>query len=170
MTNEKLKKIEFIARICSLIAIPFLIAIFGWIIQSKIEDKSLSKEYVQIAVSILNSQVKSPERNSLRDWAVEILVQNTPIKFSDQALHALRSGSPLNPIEVKVPIAIPCFSKLPDKPDLITDNELKKLNSSSFVSALHVDRLERQGYELELEAVLNACLGTFDLTKLTPPR
>jgi hypothetical protein len=160
MTHEKLEKIELIARISSFIAIPFLIAVFGWLIQSRIEERSLSKEYVQIAVSILNSQEKSPEHNTLRDWAVEILVQNTPIKFSEQALHALQSGSPLNPIEVKVPISVPCIVDLPVSPSFITDEELKKLKDGNFVSALHVDRMKRQDYEAELEAVLIACRGT----------
>ena len=159
MTNEKLKKIELIARICSFIAVPFLIAIFGWFIQSKIEEKSLSKEYVQIAVSILNSQEKSPERGYLRDWAVEILVQNTPIKFSELALNALKSGSPLNPVQVKIPIPVSCITVSPVRPDFITDEELKKMKDGNFVSAPHLDRMKRQSYELELEAILIACMG-----------
>lgn len=157
MIKEKLEKIELTSRICSYIAVPLLIATFGWIIQSEINDKSLRKEYVQIAVSILNSQEKSPERSSLRDWAVEMLVQNSPIKFSEPALRALKSGSPLIPIEVKIPVAVSCVKFIPKKPVFTTDAELAKIKDGNFVTALHLDRLKRQSYEAELEAILAGC-------------
>jgi hypothetical protein len=169
MNKEKLEKIELISRICSYIAVPLLIAAFGWIIQSEINEKSLRKEYVQIAVSILNSQEKSPERSYLRDWAVKVLVQNSPIKFSEPALRALQSGSPLNPVEIKIPIPVSCITQLPARPYFITDEELEKMKDGNFVTALNLDRLKRQSYELELEAILTACLETSSLTKPTPP-
>ena len=155
MIKEKLEKIELISRICSYVAVPLLIATFGWIIQSEINDKSVRKEYVQIAVSILNSQEKSPERGSLRDWAVEMLVQNSPIKFPEPALRALKSGSPL--ISVKIPVVVSCVKFIPKKPLFTTDAELAKIKDGNFVTALHLDRLKRQNYEAELEAILAGC-------------
>lgn len=136
-----------------------LIAAFGWIIQSEINDKSLRKEYVQIAVSILNSQEKSPEHSALRDWAVEILSQNSPIKFSEPALRALKSGSPLTPIEVKFPLQSHALNLPPKKPVFTTEAELAKIKDGNFVTTPHLDRLKRQSYEAELEAILAGCIA-----------
>lgn len=61
-------------------------------------------------------------------------------------------------IEVSVPIAVPCFDTLPEKPKLISNEELIKLKSGNFVYALWADRLARISYENELEALLLGCV------------
>ena len=60
--------------------------------------------------------------------------------------------------EVKIPIIVPCVKYSPVKPNLITDAELLKMIDGNFVTALHLDRLKRQSYEAELEAVLAGCV------------
>jgi hypothetical protein len=44
---------ETIAKILSLIAIPIVLAIVGWLVQSSLSDRSASQEYVKLSVSIL---------------------------------------------------------------------------------------------------------------------
>ncbi len=54
-----LRYLESFSRIVSLVAIPVLIAAFGWNIQKGVTDRTVAKDYVQLAVSILNSTGKS---------------------------------------------------------------------------------------------------------------
>lgn len=65
---------------------------------------------------------------------------------------------PPKTIEVKIPVIVSCIKILPAKPDFITDEVLSEYTQGNFVTALHIDRLKRQSYEAELEAVLSGCL------------
>lgn len=60
---------------------------------------------------------------------------------------------------VKVPVNVSCVGVLPIKPKLMTDAELTSLKDKpgSFVYALHIDRLQRDAYMAELEAVIEGC-------------
>lgn len=60
--------------------------------------------------------------------------------------------------EVKIPVIVPCVFFTPVKPSLISDAELFIMLDGHFVTALHLDRLKRQSYEAELEAVIAACV------------
>src|SRR5207249_5874039 len=63
---------ERITRILSLLAIPVVIAIVGGLIQSSVARRTVSQQYVQVAVSILTSKEKlEPD---LRGWAVDWLI------------------------------------------------------------------------------------------------
>jgi len=83
---------EKIARILSLIAIPVVIAIVGWIIQNRLSEQNLSQEYVKLAVSILEKPRTSEAPAGLRDWAVDLLNQNSPTKFGADTIRQLKSG------------------------------------------------------------------------------
>jgi hypothetical protein len=60
-------------------------------------------------------------------------------------------------IEVQVPIAVPCFSEMPTKPEFVTNEQLLELKEGNFVYSLYADRLKRIGYERELESILIGC-------------
>jgi hypothetical protein len=60
-------------------------------------------------------------------------------------------------VKIPVPIVIKCKLEKVAKPELISDAELVKLPDGAYVWALHRDRLQRKGYEAELEAVINGC-------------
>ena len=64
------------------------------------------------------------------------------------------------PKEVRIPVPTPCLtqSDLPPSPPFVTDAELTKADDFAFVIMLYKDRIERQGYELILEATLQACV------------
>ncbi len=72
-------------------------------------------------------------------------------------LSSCASLLPVKTLEVKVPVAVPCVQAMPEKPYFITDDELLAYDKGNFITALHVDRLQRQSYEAELEAVLAGC-------------
>ena len=61
--------------------------------------------------------------------------------------------------EIQIPVIIPCVKYSPVKPNLISDADLRKLDDGNFVTALHLDRLQRQSYEAELEAVIAGCVA-----------
>jgi len=82
---------ERITRILSLLAIPVVIAIVGGLIQSSVARRTVSQQYVQVAVSILTSKEKlEPD---LRGWAVDLLNDNSPTLLSKAVKEKLRQGS-----------------------------------------------------------------------------
>jgi WD40 repeat protein len=84
--------IEKIAKILSLVAIPVVLAIFGWLIQNRLSERNVSQEYVKLAVSVLEKQKSAEVPAGLRDWAVDLLNQNSPTKFSADTIRQLKSG------------------------------------------------------------------------------
>lgn len=84
--------IEKVAKILSLVAIPIVIAVFGWIIQDGLSKRNMSQEYVKLAMSILEKPKSSEVPAGLRDWAVDLLNQNSPTKLSAETIHQLKTG------------------------------------------------------------------------------
>jgi len=82
---------ERITRILSLLAIPVVIAIVGALIQSSLARRTVSQQYVQVAVSILTSKEKLDP--SLRSWAVDLLNDNSPTHLSEAVKLKLKEGS-----------------------------------------------------------------------------
>lgn len=62
------------------------------------------------------------------------------------------------PVEVRVPVAVSCVKALPVKPVFKTDEQLKRGSDYQVVNDLLADRLAREIYELQLEAVLKGCV------------
>lgn len=159
MSLDRLQKIELIARIASLVAVPVLIALFGWLIQAELSDKSLRKEYVQVAIGILGAQDKSKENQALKEWATDLLAANAPTRLSESALKELRTGTPLYPRMVNVPVAIPCIPSDLDikKPRFPYDGIKDSDSDYKKTLALYADRLVRMNYIAELEAIVEGC-------------
>ena len=84
--------IERIAKILSLVAIPIVLAVFGWIIQDRLSEQNLSQEYVKLAVTILEKPKSSEVPGGLRNWAVDLLNQNSPTKFAPETIRELKAG------------------------------------------------------------------------------
>jgi len=105
--RDTLGKIQAIATIVSLVAIPIVIAIVGWAVQEKIADQTTKKDYVLMAVGILNKQ-QSEGDEELRRWAIEVLDKNAPVPFTKDIKIKLESGAyiislPKPPPELMVP-------------------------------------------------------------------
>jgi WD40 repeat protein len=82
---------ERTARIMSLVAIPVVLAIIGAAIQATLGRSTVSRDYVQLAVSVLTAdKTKTPQE--LRDWAVDLLNENSPTKFSKEVAARLKGG------------------------------------------------------------------------------
>jgi hypothetical protein len=74
------ERVERVTKILSQVAIPVVIAIFGWLIQNSLARRNVAQEYVRIALNILTE--KGKDNPLLRDWAVDLLSQNSPTPFS----------------------------------------------------------------------------------------
>lgn len=74
-----------------MILVPFAIAWAGWLIQSKIAESSLRKDYVAIAVGVLSSTDEKQDK-ALRQWAVKVLSKHSPVPFSPEVREALEEG------------------------------------------------------------------------------
>ncbi|WP_340672254.1 hypothetical protein [Bradyrhizobium ottawaense] len=102
LTIEKAKRweqTEAIAKVLSLIAIPIVLAVVGWFVQSSLSAQTASQEYVKLSVSILKEPKGSVEL-SLRSWAAELLNAHAPTKLSPQALQALKEGTATLPTQL----------------------------------------------------------------------
>jgi hypothetical protein len=74
------------------------------------------------------------------------------------ALMAGCASAPIiRPVEVQVPVPVPCVSSIPASPVLTHDGELRTMTDYQFVLALRRNELLLKGHVAELEAVLTAC-------------
>jgi hypothetical protein len=75
---------ESFSRIFAAIGIPVVLAVGGWLIQTTLAKQSVSKDYVTLALDILeNKQGNDEARNTrgLRTWAVDLLNDASPVKM-----------------------------------------------------------------------------------------
>lgn len=92
-----LDAIERISRTASIAAIPVVLAIGGWTIQRQLQNQTVSRDYVQLALTILQSPDQSKVPPELREWAVELLNDNSPTKLNAKAVANLKSGTVILP-------------------------------------------------------------------------
>ena len=85
------------------------------------------------------------------------MIRTIQILVSSALLAGCASGPPPLPVEVRIPVAVPCIADPPVRPDLLTDRDLAALDDYRLVLELARDRRLRQGYEAELEAVVAGC-------------
>ncbi len=164
MTRQRdtLSRIQLITSIASSIAVPILIAVFGWIVQAKISAEGARKDYVQIAVGILTDKtVKSDE--GLRKWAAAVLDKTAPVAFSEDVRTKLEKGEltitklyfPDPPRELMEP-PLP-LTPLP-KEDNVTNRDLLKNVVENYyrykVNAVRQEHLQQ--WVREISAIVNA--------------
>jgi hypothetical protein len=89
--NDRWASIDRVTRLASLIAIPVVIAVSGWLIQDSLSSRNVSQEYVKLAVSIL-TQANNPVAPALRVWAADLLNSNSPTRLDPALIKELKSG------------------------------------------------------------------------------
>lgn len=92
VTATRWERTESLARILSWIAIPLVIALVGWWVQVAITRQSISKDYVALAIDML----EKPRGNvdpGLRGWAVDLLDANAPVRLPRDVADRLKSGT-----------------------------------------------------------------------------
>ena len=63
----------------------------------------------------------------------------------------------VQPVEVRVPVAVPCKAPIPVRPAFAVDALPVGSGVWDQMKALRAERLQRMGYESELEAAVKAC-------------
>ena len=64
---------------------------------------------------------------------------------------------PKVPETVLTPIAVTCIKESPAKPEFMTRDDFKNLNSADYVLMMTSEWLKQNSYIGELESVLSAC-------------
>ena len=105
---ERIVLIKAIASILATLAVPIIIAVAGWQIQTTISKESVRKDYVQMAIGILSSKDAKSDL-PLRKWSVALLKQSSPVPFNDEVGNRLAAPSV---IAVSVPTYVPIPSEL----------------------------------------------------------
>jgi hypothetical protein len=113
-----LNTIETISKVLSIAAIPVVLAVGGWLIQRQLQDQTIRRDYVQLAVSILQNPDPSKVPRAIREWAVDLLNENSPTKLNARAIQDLKSGA----------ITLSGFSFVPS--DALTPSLQRTLESS----------------------------------------
>jgi hypothetical protein len=84
-------KAETISKIVSFVATPLLVVFIGATINNSVNRQTVRKDYVSLAVSVLTTPEESVDP-AIRDWAVDLLNENSPLKFSPAVTASLKSG------------------------------------------------------------------------------
>jgi hypothetical protein len=120
---------ERFSRTLSIAAIPVVVAVGGWLIQRQLQDQTIRRDYVQLAVSILQSPDPSKVPPEIREWAVDLLNENSPTKLNAQAIANLKSGK----------VTLSGFSFIPSSaltPELQKNLETSLQNFKAFLVKL----------------------------------
>lgn len=99
-SSDKWTTIERVSKVLSIAAIPVVLAVGGWIIQRQLQNQTVNRDYVQLAVSILKEPDTAKIKPQLRDWAVDLLNANSPTKFSSEVAKQLKSGETTLPTNI----------------------------------------------------------------------
>jgi len=86
--QSNLARIQSIASILAAIAIPLVLAAFGYAVQQSIAKDGINKDYVSIAMQILR-EGGSNQDPELRKWAVVVVEKYSPVPFSESAAKEL---------------------------------------------------------------------------------
>lgn len=87
--KDNISYLATLAKDFSTLIIPFVIAVVGWQVQSVIQAQNGSREYVQIAVSIL---LDGDVDKELKSWAVDLLKKNSPVVLPEALETKLKNG------------------------------------------------------------------------------
>lgn len=70
-------RLEQAAKVLSLVAIPVVVGLTGWLIESAISKQNVNQQYVQLAVTILTKKTGEVDPG-LWDWAVDLPERELP--------------------------------------------------------------------------------------------
>lgn len=89
MVDTSITKESKWLSISRIFSIPVVIAIATLFLNNNIQKQSINRDYVQMAVSILQDQNSSGE---LRIWATEILNKKAPVPLQENLIKGLNDG------------------------------------------------------------------------------
>jgi hypothetical protein len=93
-----LDRLQSIATIFSLIAVPVIVAVLGALIQKSVQSSEARTKSMELAINILKEAPGKNSQPGLREWAIETLQASSPIQISDAARKELAT-KPLFPVQ-----------------------------------------------------------------------
>jgi hypothetical protein len=135
--TTSLDRIERWAKVGSILAIPIIVGFVGWMIQDYVRRGNEDKEYIAIAIHLLEKPDTKPE---LRQWAVSLLRQHSDLPLDWAVLNSLSAEHSPFPSPRYTPRVFPEF-KLGRvlANDYLRDEKAKivgvELSSGAFVAA-----------------------------------
>jgi hypothetical protein len=154
---------ERVSKTLSIIAVPVVVAIVGWYLQDILSKRTVSQEYVSLAVSILKERDADP---GLRSWAVDLLNANASTQFSPEVSERLRSGSLRLPVSVSLQRAMAeldveqILNEMFNKMGVVRKFALVANQQIPSISASVVDGEEALTYNRDFILALNRASGT----------
>lgn len=85
-------KMERVSKALAVAAIPIVLAVSGFVIQSRLQDQTVKRDYVTLAVSILRESENATATPEMKTWAADLLNQNAPTQLPLGLLSKLKSG------------------------------------------------------------------------------
>ncbi|WP_295977637.1 DUF4019 domain-containing protein [uncultured Variovorax sp.] len=119
-----LDRLEQASKVVGAIAVPLVVALFGWLIQRQLATQNLSRDYVQLAVSILKEPKKEDDQQ-LRQWAVDLLNAHSPVKLGESVSTKLQSGE----------ISLPRADAGPSMSQALAEKWLALIDAGSYAEA-----------------------------------
>jgi hypothetical protein len=92
--RTRLEKVTTLLQAVSAVLVPVLIAAGSLFIQQSIARQTTAKDYVALAIDILKVDPKAQDLftgNPLRNWAVDVLVKDSPVPIPQQAQDQLKT-------------------------------------------------------------------------------
>jgi hypothetical protein len=86
------EKVERVLHALSIFAIPVVLAVGGWVVQHQLQNQTVKRDYVQLAVTILQAPEQTKVKPELRAWAAQLLSAYSPIPIDADTLAKLKSG------------------------------------------------------------------------------
>ncbi len=120
--KDNYDKAKDISQIISLIAIPVLIALGGWMIQKSIKDQEIKRDYLKLAVEILS---KNPVNDDLRKWALTVFNSESPIQLTPSAAENMFAGV-IPPMDDKTAASCYISFKMNSADDVLALDEVEK--------------------------------------------
>jgi hypothetical protein len=88
---DSLERAERIAKILSLLLIPVVLAIGGWLVNAALEKQDADQQYVKLALEILRAQEGEIDPQ-LRQWAAYLLSDRAPVTMDKNLVGRLGAG------------------------------------------------------------------------------
>lgn len=152
--KEKLEHYQIVAQILALVAVPILVAFFGWQIQEGQREREMQKDFVQMAVSVLSAETKQGDGPAeLKAWASRLLANTSPVPFKDDEFRALLVSENAKTLRVAIACETPDVAVPKWAADSLSDSDTLEVK----IRALLAERRQRIGYERELITAMRAC-------------
>ena len=89
-------RLEQLCRSLAYVATPILLAALGSCVNANLQNQSVSQKYVEIAISILQKPLdpgqSAEEQGGLRNWAIDLLTDSSPITLTQELKDAFVKG------------------------------------------------------------------------------